>query len=98
MRNLTAIRISLVVTTLVAVSLHICAPLHAQKEKPEPLTPTEQDQIAEAGESGEGLAMASAGEGEAGDLGDTAGDERSGGVVAEVEAVHDSGGHRDYVL
>jgi hypothetical protein len=49
MRNLTTIRISLVVTTLVAVSLHICAPLHAQKEKPEPLTPDQQDQIAEAG-------------------------------------------------
>jgi len=54
MRNLTAIRISLVVTTLAAVSLLVfslfaAAPLHAQKEKPEPLTPDQQDQIAEAG-------------------------------------------------
>jgi hypothetical protein len=54
MRHLVAARVSLVVTTLVAVSLLIVslfgtAPLHAQKEKPEPLTPAQQDQIAEAG-------------------------------------------------
>jgi hypothetical protein len=49
MRNLAAIRTSLVVAALVAASLLVAAPLHAQKEKPEPLTPTEQDQIAEAG-------------------------------------------------
>jgi hypothetical protein len=49
MRILAAIRTSLVVATLLAVSLPITAPLHAQKEKREPLTPAEQDQIAEAG-------------------------------------------------
>ena len=54
MRNLAAIRTSLVVATLVAalllvVSLLGTAPLHAQKEKREPLTPAEQDQVAEAG-------------------------------------------------
>lgn len=54
MRNLAAIRISFVVATLLAVTLIVVsllgtARLHAQKEKPEPLTPAEQDQIAEAG-------------------------------------------------
>ncbi len=49
MRNLATIRIPLVVETLVAVSLLVTTPLHAQKEKPEPLTPAQQDQIAEAG-------------------------------------------------
>ena len=54
MRNLAAFRISLVVATLVAVlllvvSLFGTAPLHAQKEKREPLTLAEQDQVAEAG-------------------------------------------------
>jgi hypothetical protein len=49
MRSLAAARFSLVVTTLLAASLLITTPLSAQKEKPEPLTPAEQDQIAEAG-------------------------------------------------
>jgi hypothetical protein len=49
MRNLAALRTSLVVAMLLAVSLLITAPLHAQKEKPEPLTPAQQDQVAEAG-------------------------------------------------
>jgi hypothetical protein len=49
MRNLAAARISLVVTMLVANSLLVTALLHAQKEKREPLTSAEQDQIAEAG-------------------------------------------------
>jgi hypothetical protein len=34
---------------ILAVSLLIAVPLRAQKEKPEPLTPAQQDQIAEAG-------------------------------------------------
>jgi hypothetical protein len=54
MRTLAAIRISLVVAPLLVVSLFVfslfgAAPLHAQKEKPEPLTQAQQDQIAEAG-------------------------------------------------
>jgi hypothetical protein len=54
MRNLVAFRISLVAAPLLAVPLLVVSllgatPLHAQKEKPEPLTPAEQDQIAEAG-------------------------------------------------
>jgi hypothetical protein len=42
--------------------------------------------------------MAAAGYGEAGDLHEAAGDERGGGVVAEVEAGDDTGGERDDVL
>jgi hypothetical protein len=34
---------------IIALSLLISAPLPAQKEKPEPLTPAQQDQVAEAG-------------------------------------------------
>ncbi len=34
---------------IIAVSLLIAAPLHAQKEQREPLTPAQQDQVAEAG-------------------------------------------------
>jgi hypothetical protein len=53
MRNLAAIRTSLtaalVSLSLLVISLLVAAPLHAQKEKPEPLTPAEQDQVAEAG-------------------------------------------------
>jgi hypothetical protein len=49
MRNFAAARISLVVTTLVAVSLLVTAPLAAQKDKREPLTEAQQDQIAEQG-------------------------------------------------
>ena len=57
-----------------------------------------EDEVADAGEAGEGLAAASAGDGEARDLGDAAGDESGGGVVAEVEAVDDAGGEGDDVL
>ena len=57
-----------------------------------------EDEVADAGEAGEGLAAAAAGDGEAGDLGDAAGDEGGGGVVAEVEAVDDAGGEGDDVL
>ena len=57
-----------------------------------------EDEIAEAGETGESLAVAAAGDGEAGDLGDAAGDDGGAGVVAEVEALNDSGGEGDDVL
>src|SRR5579875_890060 len=45
-----------------------------------------EDQVADAGEAGHGLAAAAAGDGEAGDLGVASSDERGGGVVAELEA------------
>ncbi len=57
-----------------------------------------EDKVAEAGEAGEGLAVASAGYGEAGDLGDAAGDDGGSGVMAEVEAVDDAGGEGDDVF
>ncbi len=54
MRNFVTIRISLAAATLAALSLLAIplfgtAPLSAQKEKPEPLTPAQQDEVAEAG-------------------------------------------------
>ena len=57
-----------------------------------------EDQVADAGEAGEGFAAASAGYGEAGDLGDAAGDEGGGGVVAEADSGGDSGGDGDDVF
>ncbi len=57
-----------------------------------------EDEVADAGETGEGLAAATAGDGEARHLGDAAGDEGGGGVVAEVEAVDDAGGEGDDVF
>ncbi len=57
-----------------------------------------EDEVADAGEAGESLAAASAGYGEAGHLGDAAGDEGGGGVVAEVEAVDYAGGEGDDIL
>ena len=46
-----------------------------------------EHQVADAGEAGQGFAAAAAGDGEAGNLGDAAGDESGDGVVAEAEAV-----------
>src|SRR5882757_5806373 len=57
-----------------------------------------EDEVADAGEAGKGLAAASAGYGETSHLGDAARDEGGGGVVAEVEAVGDAGGESDDVL
>ena len=57
-----------------------------------------EDQIADAGEAGERFAAAAAGYGEAGDLGDAAGDEGGGGVVAEADAGGDAGGDGDDVF
>ena len=57
-----------------------------------------EDEVADAGEAGQGFAAAAAGHGEAGDLGDAAGDEGGGGVVAELEAGDDAGGEGDDVL
>src|SRR6266851_10127641 len=57
-----------------------------------------EDEVADAGEAGKGLASASAGDGETSHLGYAAGDEGGGGVVAEVEAMGDAGGESDDVL
>ena len=57
-----------------------------------------EDQIADAGESGEGFAAATAGDGEAGNFGDAAGHESGGGVVAKADTGGDTGGDGDDVL
>jgi hypothetical protein len=57
-----------------------------------------EDEVADTGEAGEGFALAAAGDGEAGDFGDAAGDEGGGGVVAEADAGSDAGGDGDDVL
>src|SRR5205814_4551918 len=57
-----------------------------------------EDEVADTGEAGEGLAAASAGHGKTRHLSYASGDEGGGGVVAEVEAVGDPGGKRDDVL
>ena len=62
------------------------------------MTGAGEHQVADAGEAGEGFAARAAGHGEAGDLGDAAGDERGGGVVAEADADGDAGGDGDDVL
>ena len=56
------------------------------------------DQIAHAGEAGEGLQLAAHGDAEAGQLGEAAGDHRRLGVVADAEAVAHAGGDGDDVL
>src|ERR1700677_3949095 len=43
-------------------------------------------QVSEARESGQGLAATSTRDGEAGDLGDAAGDQRGGGVVPQIQS------------
>ena len=57
-----------------------------------------EHQVADAGEAGEGFAARAAGHGEARDLGDAAGDERGGGVVAEAHAGGDAGGDGDDIF
>ena len=57
-----------------------------------------EHQVADAGEAGEGFAAATAGDGEAGDFGNAAGDEGGGGVVAEADSGSDSGGDGDDVF
>ena len=50
------------------------------------------DQVADAGEAGEGFAVAAEGDAEAGHFGERAGDEGGDRVVAETEAVGHAGG------
>ena len=57
-----------------------------------------EDEVACAGEAGEGFAAAAAGNGEAGDFGDAAGHEGGGGVVAEADSGGDAGGDGDDVF
>ncbi len=57
-----------------------------------------EDEVAESGESGHGFGAASAGDDEARHFGQAARDEGGDGVVAEAEAVADSGGDGDGVL
>src|SRR3954463_13134961 len=57
-----------------------------------------EDEVAHAGKSGHGFVTRTAGFGQAGDLGQSTGDERGDGVVAEPESVANAGGNGDYVL
>ncbi len=57
-----------------------------------------ENEVADAGEAGERFAPPSAGDSEAGDLCDAAGDERGGGVVSEADADRDACGDGDDVF
>ena len=57
-----------------------------------------EDEVSKTGESGKGLAAASAGDGEAGDLGHAAGDKGRSGVVAKAETVNDSRRKSNHIL
>ena len=59
---------------------------------------TGEDEVAQAGEAGHGFSAPPGSDGEAGEFGQTAGDEGGQGVVAEVEAITDAGTDGDDVL
>ena len=71
---------------------------HSDAAVPGECAGASEHQVADAGESGEGIAAAAAGYGEAGDFGDAAGHEGGGGVVAEADAGGDAGGDGDDVF
>ncbi len=57
-----------------------------------------QHQVSQAGESGHGFGASSAGDGQAGHLGESAGDQSGHRVVTVADAVHHSGGDGNHVL